>query len=140
MHRDAIAEDLIIPHRIAPLAAIIGGVALNGVNSAVFYLFHDAHMICISVLSIFIIPVEEDNHAGAGFKAVADPLAPAFEPLYTVDTAGEFGDDTGTDIAALIGAPTHEAGAPFHPFCKSVPTPIRFAADVTDLGSRNFHD
>lgn len=43
--RDAIAEDLIIPHRIASLPAAIGGVALDGVNSAVFHLFHDAHMI-----------------------------------------------------------------------------------------------
>ena len=56
-----------IPHRIAPLAAAIRGVALDGVNSAVFHFFHDSYMVGISVLSIFIIPVEEDNHAGAGF-------------------------------------------------------------------------
>ena len=90
---DTVAEDLIISYWVAPLAAAIGGVALDGVNSAVFHLFYDAHMIGISILSIFIIPVEEDNHTGTWFKTVADPLAPVFEPLHTVDTAGKLGDD-----------------------------------------------
>ena len=138
--RDAVAKDLIISHRVAPLEAAIGGVALDGVNSAVFHLFHDTYMIGISILSIFIIPVKEDNHAGTGFKAVADPLSPVFEPIHTVNTAGEFGDDTGTDIAALISTPAYKAGTPFHPFCKSVPTPIGFTAYVTNLGSCHFHN
>ena len=137
---DTVAENLIIPHRVAPLAAAIGGVALDGVNSTIFHFFHDPNMIGIAVLPIFIIPVKEDNHAGTGFKAVADPLPPVFEPLYTVDTAGEFGDNAGTKIPTFIGTPAYEAGTPFYPFCESVPTPIRFAADVADLGSRNFHD
>ena len=90
---DAVAEDLIIPHRIASLAAAVGGVTLDGVHSTVFDFFHDAHMIGISILPIFIIPVEEDNHTGTWFKTVADPLSAVFEPLHTVDTAGELGDD-----------------------------------------------
>ena len=127
---DAIAEYLIMPHRVAPLAAAIGGVTLDGVNSAVFYLFHDAHMVSIPILSIFVVPVEEDNHTGAGFKAVADPLTPGFEPIHTVDATGELRDDAGTDIAALISTPAHKAGTPFHPFRKAVPTPIGFATHI----------
>ena len=122
--RDTVAEDLIISHRVAPLAATIGGVALDGVNYAVFHLFNDTHMIGIAILCIFIIPVEEDNHTGARFKAVADPLTPAFEPLHTVDTAGKIRNNAGTQIAAFIGTPTDKAGTPFHSFHKSVPTPI----------------
>lgn len=29
---DAVAKDLIVPYRVAPLATAIGGVALDGVN------------------------------------------------------------------------------------------------------------
>lgn len=65
---DAVAKDLIIPQRITPLVAATGGVAFDGVNSVVFHLFHDAHLIGISILSIFIIPVERDNHTGLGSK------------------------------------------------------------------------
>ena len=130
---DAIAKDFIIPCWVAPLAAAIGGVTLNGVNSAIFHLFHDTHLVGLSIWSIFIVPVEEDNHTRAGFKTVADPLSTIFEPLHTVDTAGEFGDNAGTKIPTFIGTPAYEAGTPFHPFRESVPAPIRLAAYISDL-------
>ena len=77
-------------------------------------------MIGISILSIFIIPVEEDNHTGCWRNAVVRPCTLLFEPGYTPFTAGEFGDDTGVDIAALVSAPADEAGAPFNTASESV--------------------
>ena len=97
-------------------------------------------MVGIAILPICVIPVEEDNHAGTGFKAVSDPLSPGFEPLHTVDTAGELRDNTSIDIAAFISTPAYKAGAPLHTLRKSVPAPIGFTAHIADLGFRYFHD
>lgn len=63
-----------------------------------------------------------------------------FEPGYTPFAAGEFGDDTGIDVAALVGTPANKAGTPFHTLRKSVPAPIGFTAHIADLGFRYFHD
>ena len=59
----AVAENFIIPDGILVLAAGIIGVALDGVDNAVFDLLDDTDMIGLTVLrarAALIIPVEED--------------------------------------------------------------------------------
>ena len=67
------------------------------------------------------IPIKENNHARCRLNAVVRPLSTIFEPLDTVYTACEFWNDAVFDIAALVGAPAHKAGTPFHTALKAVP-------------------
>ena len=101
------------------------GIALDGIDNAVFAFFHDTHMVGLSILgtggAIRGIPIKEDNHARCRLDAVVGPLATVFEPLDTVHAACEFGNDAVFDIAALVGASAHKAGAPFHTALKAVP-------------------
>ena len=120
----AISENFIIANRVLIDAAAVAGVAFNGVDDAVFDLLDDTDMIGLTVLRAgvaLIIPIEEDNHAGRGLHGVIRPLPTLPEPLDTVDTAGELGNDTGVDIAAFVCAPADEAGAPLHTAAEAVP-------------------
>ena len=120
----AISENFIIANRVLIDAAAIAGVALDGVDNAVFDLLDDTDMIGLTVLragTALVVPVEEDNHAGRGLHSVICPLPTLPEPLDTVDTAGELRNDTGVDIAAFVRAPADEAGAPLHAAAKAVP-------------------
>lgn len=113
-----------MPHRVLIDAAAIAGVTLDGVDDAVFDLLDDTDMIGLTVLwagAALTIPIEEDNHAGRGLHGVIRPLPTLPEPLDTVDTAGELGNDTGVDIAAFVCAPADEAGAPLHAAAEAVP-------------------
>lgn len=101
----AISENFIIANRVLIDAAAITGVALDGVDDAVFDLLDNTDMIGLTVLragATLIIPIEEDNHAGRGFHGVIRPLPTLPEPLDAVDTACELRNDTGVDIAAFI--------------------------------------
>lgn len=54
-------------NRVLIDAAAIAGVALDGVNYAVFDLLDDTDMIGLTVLragAALVISIEEDNHAG----------------------------------------------------------------------------
>ena len=42
---DTISKDLIVAHGILTLSAAVAGIALDGVDNAVFAFFHDADMI-----------------------------------------------------------------------------------------------
>ena len=120
----AISENFIIANRVLIDAAAIAGVALDGVDNAVFDLLNDTDMIGFAVLrtgAALVIPIEEDNHTGCRFDIIIRPLPTLPEPLDTVDTAGELGNDTGVDIAAFICAPADEAGTPLHTAAKAVP-------------------
>lgn len=120
----AISENFIIANRVLIDAAAIAGVALDGVDNAVFDLLNDTDMIGLTVLrarAALIIPVEEDDHAGRGFHRVICPLPTLPEPLDAVDTACELRNDTGVDIAAFICTPADEAGTPLHTAAKAVP-------------------
>ena len=92
--RNTITKDFVIAHRILSLPAAVAGIALHGIDNAVFAFFHDAHMVGLSVLgtggAIRRIPIEEDNHARCRLNAVVTPLTPIFEPLDAVHTACEF--------------------------------------------------
>ena len=120
----SISENFIIANWILIYPAAIAGVALDGVDNAVFDLLDDTDMIGLAVLrtgAAPVIPIEKDNHAGRGLHRVICPLPTFPEPLYTVDTSGELGNDTGVDIAAFVCAPADEAGAPLHTAAKAVP-------------------
>ena len=120
----AISENFIIANRVLIDAAAIAGVALDGVDNAVFDLLDDTDMIGLTVLrarAALIIPVEEDDHAGRGLHRVICPLPTLPEPLDAVDTSGELGNDTGVDIAAFVRTPADEAGAPLHAAAETVP-------------------
>lgn len=120
----AISENFIIANRVLIDAAAIAGVALDGVDNAVFDFLDDTDMIGLPVLRAgvaLIIPIEEDNHAGRGLHGVIRPLPTLPEPLDTVDTACKLGNDTSVDIAAFVRTPADEAGAPLHAAAEAVP-------------------
>lgn len=120
----AISENFIIANRVLIDAAAVAGVALDGVDNAVFDLLDDTDMIGLAVLragAALVIPIEEDNHTGRRFDIIIRPLPTLPEPLDAVDTACELRNDTGVDIAAFICTPADEAGTPLHTAAKAVP-------------------
>lgn len=120
----AISENFIIAKRVLIDAAAIAGVALDGVDNAVFDFLDDANMIGLTVLragAALVVPIEEDNHAGRGLHGVIRPLSTLLEPLDTIDTSCELRNDTDIDVSAFICAPTDEAGTPLHTAAKAVP-------------------
>ena len=120
----SISENFIIANWILIYPAAIAGVALDGVDNAVFDLLDDTDMVGLTVLQAgvaLVVPIEEDDHAGRGLHGVIRPLPTLPEPLDTVDTAGELGNDTGVDIAAFVRTPADEAGAPLHAAAEAVP-------------------
>lgn len=137
--RDTISQNLIVPNRIAFFLTGIAGVAFDGIDPSVFHSCNDAHVVWLAVLSGFIVPIEEDDHARCGFCGVVGPLASLLEPADTVGTAGEFGDHAGIDVTALVGTPADKAGTPFNTALKAVLGPIGGAA-VTHLGQGHRDD
>ena len=119
-----VAENFIMANRVLIDAAAIAGVALDGVDNAVFDLLDDTDMIGLAVLrtgAAPVIPIEKDNHAGRGLHGVIRPLSTLPEPLDAIDTARELGNDAGVNIAAFVCAPADEAGAPLHAAAEAVP-------------------
>ena len=111
-------------NRVLIDATAIAGVALDGVDNAVFDLLDDTDMIGLTVLrarAALIIPVEEDDHAGRGLHGVIRPLPTLPKPLDTIDAACELWNDTSVDIAAFVCAPADEAGAPLYTAAEAVP-------------------
>ena len=90
---NSIAKDFVVTRQILSLPAAVAGIALDGIDNAVFAFLHDTHMVGLSVLgtggAIRRIPIEEDNHARCRLNAVVTPLTPIFEPLDAVHTACE---------------------------------------------------
>ena len=129
-------------HGVLVLSAAIAGIALDGVDNAVFAFLHDTDMIGLPILragTAFIVPIEENDLTSGRFKAAVLPLPTVFEPLDTVDAACELRNNAAVDIATLIGTPRNETGAPFHTRVKAVPRPIGLTAHIADLrqGHRN---
>lgn len=111
-------------NRVLIDAAAVAGVALDGVDDAVFNFLDDTDMIGLTVLragTALVVPIEEDDHAGRGLHGVIRPLPTLPEPLDTVDTTCELRNDTGVDIAAFVCAPADETGAPLHTAAEAVP-------------------
>ena len=126
---------------ILALPAGIAGVAFHGVDDPVFHLFHDPHMIRHSVLALVpIVPIEEDQVAGARLIAVVPPQSSLPEPLEADGAACEPWDDAGVQIAALVGAPGNKAGAPIHPALEAIPGPIGPTAYIAELGESHRYD
>ena len=125
-----------MPLGILILSAAIAGIALDGVDNAVFAFLHDADMIGLPILragAAFVVPIKENDLTGRWFKAAVLPLSTVFEPLDTVDAARKLRDNAAVDIAALIGTPRNKAGAPFYTAFKSIPRPIGLTAHIADL-------
>ena len=83
-------------HGILVLSAAIAGIALYGVDNAVFAFLHDADMIGLPILragAAFVVPIKEDDLTGGRFKAAILPLSTIFEPLHPIDTACELRDN-----------------------------------------------
>ena len=74
-----------MPHGVLVLSAAIAGIALDGVDNAVFAFFHNADVIGFAVLragcAVRVVPVEENDHAGSGLNRIIRPLLAAAEPL-----------------------------------------------------------
>ena len=120
----AIPVNLIVSHGVAVLTHRVARVALHGVDDPVLDLPDNAHVVGLPVLRAgvtLVVPVEEDNHAGRRLDGVIRPLATVSEPLDAVDATCEFGNDTGVDVAALVGAPGNKAGTPFHTAAEAIP-------------------
>lgn len=125
-----------MPHGVLVLSAAIAGIALDGVDNAVFAFLHDTDMIGLPILragTAFIVPIEENDLTSGRFKAAVLPLPTVFEPLDTVDAACELRNNAAVDIATLIGTPRHKAGTPFHTRVKAVPRPIGLTAHIANL-------
>ena len=104
VQRRAKAIYLIVSHRIVALADGIVGVALDSVDTSVFHLFHNAHMVRQTVLTA-VVPVEEDDVSRTGSVPVIFPEAPFLKPVGAGNTAGEFGYYTGRDVVAFVCTP-----------------------------------
>ena len=142
--QNSISEDFIIPDGILVPAAGVAGVALNGVDDAVFAFFHDADVIGFAVLragcAVRVVPVEENDHTGRGINRVIRPLPAAAEPFNAADAPGKFRGSSRIKIPALVKAPRNKAGAPFHTGVESVPRPIGLSAHISDLRQRHLDD
>ena len=122
--QNTIPQNLVMSYAIAVHPAEVSGIALYGVDDSVLHLLDDAHMVSLPILgagAALVVPVEEDNHAGRRLDGVIRPLATVSEPLDAVDATCEFGNDTGVDVAALVGAPGNKAGTPFHTAAEAIP-------------------
>ena len=84
----------------------------------------DTNMIGQTILrpgfAIGRIPVKEDNHTGHRCGSSICPLPTILEPLNTPYATGELGNNTGINIAALVGTPGHETGTPCHTGVKAI--------------------
>ena len=117
------------------LPAGIAGVSLHGVDDPLLYLFHNAHMVCRSVLAfVLIVPLKKDQVAGARLIATVLPQPSLPESLGPNGAACEPGDHAGIQIAALVGTPGNKAGVPVHPTLKVISGPIAGPAHITKLG------
>ena len=131
--RGSIPINFIVTDRITVLTATITGVAFDGVDASILHLLHNANMVGRTILAT-IIPIEKDNIAGSRLIAVVLPQSPLLEPRHTLRCTGrKLRNDTGFNIAALVGAPAHKAGAPLYSAVKTVPAPVRLTADIPHL-------
>lgn len=132
--RGSVPINLIVSNRITILAAAIAGISLDGVDTAILHFFHNTNMVGRTILAT-IIPIEKDNIAGSRLIAVVLPQSPLLEPRHTLRCTGrKLRNDTGFNIAALVGTPANKAGAPLHSAVKTIPAPIWLAADIPHLG------
>lgn len=137
MRRGSVPIDFIVTNRVTVLTAAIAGVTLDSVDAAILHLLHDTNMVGRTILAA-IIPIEKDNVAWARLIAVVLPQSALLELRHTLRCTGrKLRNDTSFNIAALVGTPAHEAGAPLYSTIKTVPAPVRLAADIPHLGE--FH-
>ena len=113
--RDAVAQDFVVADGVLVCVAIVVTVAFYGVDDAVFDVDDDADVVGAAVLRagpVLVVPVEEDDHSGDRFLVSVNPLIPLLEPGHSVIAACKLRDDSALYVAALVGAPGNEYGAP----------------------------
>ena len=122
--RDAVTQDLIIPDSVSSLGAGIACVAFDGVDIPILNFLDDTNMIGQAILrpgfAIGRIPVKEDNHTGHRCGSSVCPLSTILEPVNTPNATGKLGNDTGINIAALVGTPGYKAGTPSYTGIKAI--------------------
>ena len=59
--RTTVTEDFIISNSILPLSASIARIALYGIDNSVFHSFYNTDMVGFAVLSVFIVPIVEND-------------------------------------------------------------------------------
>src|SRR5699024_4718303 len=101
--------NLPITHGVRILTHLVVGIALYGVDPAIFYFLHDAYV--VGDERIAAIPLEENDHSRFRGCGTWEPLAPVLKPFDAHATAGEFGENARVQVAALIGAPADKYGA-----------------------------
>ena len=77
-------------HGILILSAAIAGIALDGVDNAVFNSLDDTHMVGQAILrarASLVIPIEEDNHARIWFYRTVKPPVLSPKPINPSDAA-----------------------------------------------------
>ena len=127
----------------------ISTVPFDCVYLPILHFFNDTYVIRSAVLAFAgTVPVEEDDVAGGG--DVGDGLAlgvyvggllPAvavFEPLDADAAACGLGQGPVLNVAALVGAPGDEAGAPLNAAGIAHVAPVGLAG-VSHLGQRHGH-
>lgn len=130
--RHTVAQDFRIGQGVTPFPASVVRIALDGIDSPILDFLHNPHVVGFPIQAIRS-PIEKDNITGAGFAASVLPQAAGFEPFLSRPHIGKFRDNVCVDIPALVGAPTHKAGAPLHTGVEAVLRPIGFAAYIADL-------
>ena len=118
-----------ISHSVTELFAGIIGIALDGVHSAAITGFHNPYMVCHTISS----PVEVNYRAGSRDAVSILPLVSGAEPFHAGGAVGMLRDNAGLNITALVGAPTHKTGAPFHARTESIPAPIGLPTHIAHL-------
>ena len=82
-------------------------------------------------------PVEVYDRARGRDAVSILPLASGAEPFHASGTVGVLGHSARLNITALLAAPTHKTGTPFHAGTESIPAPIRLTAYVSHLAQRH---
>lgn len=83
-----------MPHGVLVLSAAIAGIALDGVDNAVFAFLHDTDMIGLPILragTAFVVPIEENDLTSGRFKAAVLPLPTVFDHWTPLTQPANFG-------------------------------------------------
>ena len=111
-------------------------ITFNGIDITVFYFPNDGGMIRLPVKSVFR-PIIEDNHSRRRFCRTVKPLSALLKPIYAGGSPCVFWNNARVNIATFVSTPRDKATAPLNTRTKTVPSPIRLAAFVTELRKCN---
>ena len=111
IHKDPIPQYSSIPHGITELFTRIIGISLDGVDGTAVTGLYNPYMVSYAIAA----PIEINDRTWSRNAVSILPLASGAEPFHAGGTVRMLGHNAGFNITALVGAPTHKTGAPFHP-------------------------